>query len=48
MTSFTEDDVLSGDYDAKIFEAFQRRTVISDGGEIEDTGPNLKPRAKAG
>jgi len=48
MTSFTEDDVLSGDYDAKIFEAFQRRTVVSDGGDIEDTGPNLKPRAKAG
>jgi len=47
MTSFTEDDILSGDYDTKIFEAFQRRVVVSDGGEIEDTGPNLKPPAEA-
>lgn len=43
MTSFTEGDILSSDHDAKIIEIFRRRRVISDGGEIEDSGPNPKP-----
>ena len=33
LTSFTEEDILSGDYDAKIIEVFRRRKLISDGGE---------------
>jgi predicted neuraminidase len=47
MTSFTEDDILADDYDARIVEVFRRRSVISDGGEIEDSGPNPKPPAGA-
>ena len=47
MTSFSEDDILADDYDARIVEVFRRRSVISDGGEIEDSGPNPKPPAGA-
>ncbi len=47
MTSFTEDDILANDYDAKIVEVFKRRSIISDGGEKEDSGPNPKPPTAA-
>lgn len=35
MTSFTEDDVLSSDYDTKMVEVFNQRKVVSDGGETD-------------
>lgn len=32
LTSFTENDILSEDYDVRIVEVFNRRKVVSDGG----------------
>lgn len=36
MTSFTEEDILSSEYDSKIVEVFNQRKVISDGGEVNE------------
>jgi len=35
MTSFSEDDILSSEYDSKIVEVFKNRRIISDGGDID-------------
>lgn len=35
MTSFTEEDILSSEYDSKIVKVFNQRKIISDGGEID-------------
>ncbi len=33
MTSFSEEDILSGDYDVKLVDVYDRRKIISDGGD---------------
>jgi hypothetical protein len=33
MTSFSEEDILSSDYDVKLIDAYDRRKIISDGGD---------------
>ncbi len=33
MTSFSEEDILSADYDLKLIDVYDRRKIISDGGD---------------
>jgi len=33
MTNFSEEDILSNDYEVKMIDVYDRRKIISDGGE---------------